>query len=313
MARRSNSNEPKRKGIFGNVSFATVIASALAAGTSLVLSSRIGLTGSLIGTVIAAAASSLALQIYQAILSHSAQRLRDSSLTQPFSPTPTVDAGQTQVQAPTQTTVLPVDDPTRVLAEDGKVAASGTPIAPDAIRAAALERRAHEARRRLLLVAIVAALAALGITAAIITTATQGQGIGSTTTFSAPVTDDDAAQAGDAQDGGADTSQDQTADATDASAGTDATDEATSDATADDQAATDSSTDASTDASTSTDTADGTDSTGETSGDASSSANPGQGTGANGGDTSDSTADGAASDQASPDALANASTPGAGA
>ena len=69
--------EEEKTGILSSVSLTTVIASALAAGTSLVLSSKIGLAGSVIGTVVAAAASSFATQIYQSILKKSAEKVRD--------------------------------------------------------------------------------------------------------------------------------------------------------------------------------------------------------------------------------------------
>ena len=189
-ATRQTETEKGKTGVLSSVSFTTVIASALAAGTSLVLSSKIGLAGSVIGTVVAAAVSSLALQIYQSLLSKTAEKVGDvANLTGVGTPTDTTRAANGEVGNVTHdgaTELLhrpaTLSDETSVLG----VAESGTPIAPDSIRNAARARETRYNARRALVISIIAALVALAVTAGIITVATAGHGLGSTTTF-APV------------------------------------------------------------------------------------------------------------------------------
>lgn len=190
-AARQTEAEKEKTGVLSSVSFTTVIASALAAGTSLVLSSKIGLAGSVIGTVVAAAVSSLALQIYQSILSKTAEKVGDvANLTGVGTPTGTTRAANGEVGSVTHDGATELlrrpatpSDETSVLG----VAESGTPIAPDSIRYAARARETKYNARRALVISIIAALVALAVTAGIITVATAGHGLGSTTTF-APVT-----------------------------------------------------------------------------------------------------------------------------
>ncbi len=180
--------DQKPRGVLHSINYATVVSSALAAGTSLILSSRIGIAGSLIGTIVAAGVSSASLQIYQHLISrsterlqHTAIRVRNSTTKSPsedMSETGVIGAGETAVQ---QRPLPSLDD-----TEPHGQIATGTPIAPDAIRMAAHERHAQIIRRRSLVVAIVAALVALGITAAVIMAATAGEGLGSKTTFTSP-------------------------------------------------------------------------------------------------------------------------------
>ena len=68
------SAEPR--GVFDDFSFVSVAASALTAATSFLLSSKIGLAGSLIGAVVAAAISTAATQVYRGLLVASAERIR---------------------------------------------------------------------------------------------------------------------------------------------------------------------------------------------------------------------------------------------
>lgn len=68
------SAEPR--GVFDDFSFVSVVASALTAATSFLLSSKIGLAGSLIGAVVAAVISTAATQVYRGMLVASAERIR---------------------------------------------------------------------------------------------------------------------------------------------------------------------------------------------------------------------------------------------
>ena len=76
---------PKSKGflrnLFDDLSIAQVIAGALAAATVFLLSSVIGVAGSLIGAAIGSVISAVSSQVYKKALSASADKLRDASST----------------------------------------------------------------------------------------------------------------------------------------------------------------------------------------------------------------------------------------
>ncbi len=232
-------NSGEKKSLFGEVSFATVFASAMAAGTALILSTKIGVAGSLIGTIIAAAASSFASQIYQQIIQRSAAKLQNVSLPAAFSSyekntdSPTSDATNAISEPAIDQTVVQ-QRPLTLSDKTGphSHAATGTPIAPNSIRQAAAVRTNKLAWRRLG-VAIAAALLALAITAGIISLVTAGQGLGSKTvlipsTYTEPDSREqdksaDTQQKADESADTADTTDNKTADSTDSSKTDDST------------------------------------------------------------------------------------------
>lgn len=186
-----------KKNLFDNVSFAAVIASALAAATSLFLSTKIGLAGSIIGAAVAAGASSLAMQVYQSILSKSAEKIRHFSSAEDGADDLTTSrqasqADQTHTTDQTHTKELSSDAtvvqlrPTSLVDATTPCAtsASGTRIAPESLRRASSTHQSRTQHKRAIVIACLAAFAALAITALVISFATAGQGIGSTTTFS---------------------------------------------------------------------------------------------------------------------------------
>ena len=69
------------RGLFDDLSMAQVIAGALAAATVFLLSSVIGVAGSLIGAAIGSVISAVSSQVYKKALSASADKLRDASST----------------------------------------------------------------------------------------------------------------------------------------------------------------------------------------------------------------------------------------
>ena len=71
------SNKPH--GIFDDFSFTAVAASALTAATSFLLTSKIGLAGSLIGAMVAAVISTVSTQVYKGMLTASAERIREAA------------------------------------------------------------------------------------------------------------------------------------------------------------------------------------------------------------------------------------------
>lgn len=174
-----DADEPQKRGVLSEFSGSAVIASALAAVTSFALQSKIGLAGSIIGVGVAAAATTIASQVYKGMLSASAQKLKDLSDQAPttngaYGATrdPRASSGTTQAWAKP----VSLDD----AASEGGVADSGTPIAPQSVRDAAQSRKGALVRKRMAIVMAVAAVAAVLVYALIVNLATSGQGIGST-------------------------------------------------------------------------------------------------------------------------------------
>lgn len=191
MADRQEQNGTDEKGLFGDFSVSTVIASGLAAATSFALSSKIGLAGSIIGVAIGGVASAAASQIYKSLLKASAQRLSD--LTPGDAAASAAEPGAESTTIPDATTdAEPAADETRVYRPGSlsgrspiqEVAASGTPIAPASVRYAAHERERRVLRRRATAIAAAFAIAAVLLFALVVNVATQGAGIGSGATSS---------------------------------------------------------------------------------------------------------------------------------
>ena len=184
MTGRQDQNGTDEKGLFGDFSVSTVIASGLAAATSFALSSKIGLAGSIIGVAIGGVASAAASQIYKSLLRASAQKLRDL--------TPDATANAAPEEAAAAVDAEPAADETRVYRPGSlsgrspiqEVAASGTPIAPASVRYAAHERERRVLRRRATVIAAAFAIAAVLLFALVVNLATQGAGIGSGATSS---------------------------------------------------------------------------------------------------------------------------------
>ena len=166
MAGRQDQNGSNEKGLFGDFSVSTVIASGLAAATSFALSSKIGLAGSIIGVAIGGVASAAASQIYKSLLKASAQRLSD------LTPDATTNAAPEEAAA-AAVDAEPAADETRVYRPGSlsgrspiqEVAASGTPIAPASVRYAAHERERRVLRRRATAIAAAFAIAAVLVVA----------------------------------------------------------------------------------------------------------------------------------------------------
>jgi len=200
--------EEKTEGIFSDVSFSAAIASGLAAVTSLVMANKIGIAGSVIGTAVAAAATTIANAVYRRILTKSAEKIRDLDPSSNAASNATAADAHDRPQTATGT-VAPAATPSTTMRRTATIdvatrrattaragtrrvmttetvpqasSVSGTPIAPQGIRRAAASKHAKDIRRRMVAFSIVVALIALLVTAGIIMLATAGKGIGTTTT-----------------------------------------------------------------------------------------------------------------------------------
>ena len=193
MELQTTTEESQGKGIRSIVSMPTVLAATLAAATSFLFSSKLGLTGSLIGAALAAGVSTIASQVYKAMINSSVERIQDiTTQMQALGD----DQDQTSpMEELDRTRVRPVPEglyePEDLYADEEDVfAPTGTPYAPAQMRQEAARRHAVSIMRRTFVVAVVAALVALLAYAVMVNLATQGKGIGPTTfeEISAPTT-----------------------------------------------------------------------------------------------------------------------------
>lgn len=194
---------PERKGLGGlleGLSVPQVAAGALAAVTSMLLSSKIGIAGSVIGVAVGSVVSTVASQVYKQFLQASADKLRELS--------PLDEAGASAAAG--ETRVMPAagegSSATRVmgampasgaaaapgdLAADGGPAASATPTRSvhdlresgetGVLRGRAEHLRRQRMQRGVIAVSVVSALAAVAISAGIINLVTAGEGVGTKT------------------------------------------------------------------------------------------------------------------------------------
>lgn len=168
---RGNDQDEKglRKGLLDELSLSQVVAGALAAVTSVALSSKIGIAGSLIGVAVASVVSTVASQLYRGMLRRGSDKLRELASTD---------------EAADQGNPYGLD---RRASEDELLSptygASGQDapaprVAPASIREAAHLRHQQAVHRRVMVAAVVSSLVAVAATALVIMAATHGEGLG---------------------------------------------------------------------------------------------------------------------------------------
>lgn len=189
MAQRASDGTAKKGGLFDDLSMAQVIAGALAAVTSMLLASQIGIYGSVIGVGVGSVVSAVASQLYKKFLQRSADKLRDFAPGETLSMTKTEKGGgegdATSNEDAGKTSALPADGRTAVL-KTAPVEVGRTPRLDDAAQEGdvtarrALAQRDHKKRvkRGVLIVSIVSALAAVAVSAVVIYAVSAGQGVG---------------------------------------------------------------------------------------------------------------------------------------
>ena len=174
--------EKKSEGI----AMAPVIGSALAAATSLLLTSRIGVGGAVVTAAVGAAVTTLTSQIYTRLATASAEKLRNVATSSSRSQLAGVmdsselDQGYAGQGYAGQGYAGQGYGPD-AYAPDPNQAASysdGTRVAPASLRKAAARRHSKDMRKRGLIVTVIVALAAVLVAAGIVGLATAGEGIG---------------------------------------------------------------------------------------------------------------------------------------
>ena len=152
---------PIKKGLFDGISIAQVIAASAAAATSMLLASRIGIAGSVIGAAVSSMVTVICSQLYRNALDASARKLKAKQVSHAYEQ----DALRGYANAEGAS---PIDD------------APGAPqirIAPTKLQArAAAERSAS--KRKIAVVSALIAIAAVAASAGIIMLTTSGQGLG---------------------------------------------------------------------------------------------------------------------------------------
>lgn len=188
------------RSLFDDISIAQLLAGALAAVTSMLLASRIGIAGSVIGVAVGSIVSAVASQVYKKFLSASAEKLKGMAPDHgPFAPSSkrgdgmggddSQDFAQTAVLggvSAAETAVLPAsvesDDATPMAGGKGPFSARAvkSDAYAEAARARSRSARARKAKiqRNAVIVAAVSALVGIVLSAAVIEFVTAGQGVG---------------------------------------------------------------------------------------------------------------------------------------
>lgn len=165
------------KNFFKGISFSQLLAGALAAVTSFLLSSKIGIAGSVIGVAVASIVSTAASQLYQNVIDASSKKLQDAAQQVGVAPPhanahtgdhSTADIDDTQTIAPVHS------DSSR----GARTVVSGT-HATDASKhpqAGTKPQMTKHDKRVAVIVALISGLVAVGITAGVILALTGGKG-----------------------------------------------------------------------------------------------------------------------------------------
>lgn len=180
MTEQKNNNpyrqteQDQKPGLLDGLSISQVIAGALAAVTSVLLSSQIGIAGSIIGVAVASVVSTVASQLYRGMLLRSADKFREMRSTGEGEEQASEKMSQANVDSSDATVLLGA----HVTEETGEQQALPARIAPATLRARAAQRRQDTLRRRIIIAAVVSSLAAVAVVALIITLVTGGSGLG---------------------------------------------------------------------------------------------------------------------------------------
>ena len=203
MAQEANSRKGKLGGLFDDLSIAQVVAGALAAVTSMLLASQIGIYGSAIGVGVGSVVSAVASQLYKKFLQRSADKLKEIHPGETLAMGSKGSAGSkdgasagggagaavgagsvagshaaaTAKLDAAETTALPKEAPRGRTPHADASLAGGTVVQ----RARAERQRKKKFKRGVVIVSIVSALLAVAVSAFVIDFVSAGQGVGAKT------------------------------------------------------------------------------------------------------------------------------------
>lgn len=221
-----------REGLFDGLSIPQIVAGAAAAATSVLLMSKIGVVGSVIGAALSSVITVVSTQVYRRILTAGARKLTpggtstgadaDASRTavtyRPVASAWGADAtAESAYTANDATTYQPFGAASYRAPVSAGDETGGTRIAPTKLRARAAAER-NGVQRKIVAASVVAAILAVALCAGIILITTAGEGLGArpNSIIYEPLAQDEGTTDGtDAQAGtqGADTSSDSAKDA----------------------------------------------------------------------------------------------------
>jgi len=189
-AHESHGRRRPRRHLFEDVSAVQVIATALAAVTSMLLSSYIGIAGSIIGVAVASVVSTLAASLYKRFLADSAEKIKELPVVSKTSVAlsnvlPLHDeegeseAGKAAADGASEEPPT-ADSPEESSGADGASPAAAAVDGEAVEEARALAALRHQRRlvRGLVAVCIASALLAVAASAAVVYLATMGDGLG---------------------------------------------------------------------------------------------------------------------------------------
>lgn len=191
--------EEQKPSLFSNISAVQVVATGLAALTSMMLSSQIGVLGSVVSVFVSSAVSTVSAQIYKNVLAGGARKVKSkvgestvqfdpesgAAIAEPSKTVPLSDVRASQAGVTTPLTAdaaraVPAAGTTVLLDKNGE--ADGDAYAQEALEKAHARRASKaKAQKMAIVVAVVSAFVAIGITAGIVNMATAGNGWGEKT------------------------------------------------------------------------------------------------------------------------------------
>lgn len=161
-------SDDKKGGLLSDLSVPQVAAGALAAVTSMLLTNQIGIAGSVIGVAVGSVVSTVASSVYKRMVATGASTLKEKITTSDDEPGVTRPLG----------------------VHEGTVDASGARIAPEELRQRVHAQKAARTHKKvaagIIVVAVVAALIGVALSAGFVSLATAGQGLGTKTSLVAP-------------------------------------------------------------------------------------------------------------------------------
>lgn len=155
----------KKEGLFDGISVAQIAASAAAAATSMLLASKIGIAGSVIGAAVSSAVTIVATQLYRRALSAGAKKLQNATFDAVHR-TPEAYGSQETAQENAHTPYA-----------QAYTKARSARIAPTKLQARAAAQRAGVQRKMVIASIAVAAITLAAVSGAILL-ATAGEGLG---------------------------------------------------------------------------------------------------------------------------------------
>lgn len=156
------------KNFLKGLSFSQLLAGALAAVTSFLLSSKIGIAGSVIGVAVASIVSTSASQIYQNVIDASSKKLQDAAAQQLGEQADGASSDGARTDAP-------ADPASKEERRKGRVAASDAADASGTPASGKPQLTGHD-KRVAIVVALVSGLIAVAVTAGVILALTGGRG-----------------------------------------------------------------------------------------------------------------------------------------